>query len=41
MDQLVKRILLIEDDKFIESVTNFLNQNIIKTLIKQKNLDLS
>ena len=41
MDQLVKRILLAEDDKFIELVTNFLNQNIIKTLIKTKNLDLS
>lgn len=41
MEQLIKRILLTEDDKFIESVTNFLNQNIIKTLIKQKNWDLS
>lgn len=41
MEQLIKRILLTEDDKLVESVTNFLNQNIIKTLIKQKNWDLS
>jgi hypothetical protein len=41
MDQLVKRILLTEDDKLVETITNFLNQIIVKTLIKAKNLDLS
>jgi hypothetical protein len=41
MEQLVKRILLTEDDKLAEIITNFLNQDMIKMLIKTKNLDLS
>jgi hypothetical protein len=41
MEQLVKRILLTEDDKLAETIINFLNQDMIKTLIKIKNLDLS
>jgi len=41
MNQLVKRILLTEDDKLTEAIINFLNQDMIKTLIKIKNLDLS
>ena len=41
MNQFIQRILLTEDDKLAETITNFLNQDMIKMLIKTKNLDLS
>lgn len=41
INKLVQRILLTEDDKLPEVITNFLNQDIIKKLINTKNLDLS
>ena len=41
MNQKIQNILLTEDDKIAQMVIDFLNQNIIKTLIKTKNLDLS
>ena len=42
MNQFIQRILLItEDDKLAETIANFLNQDMIKMLIKTKNLDLS
>lgn len=41
MNQFIQRILLTEDDKLAETIANFLNQDMIKMLIKTKNLDLS
>lgn len=41
MEKKIQNILLTEDDKLVQTIIDFLNQDIIKTLIKLKNLDIS
>ena len=41
MEKKIQNMLLIEDDKLDEAIIEFLNQDMIKMLIKSKNLDIS